>query len=159
MHRVDCNWMFETASLDHSILRRYVRTYDQLAGILTKGKFTTMQWHSLSSFWQIRRPYESSDVRRFSRKPFSFSAVAKHQTMSPMMTQARYVDQMWDQDSAKVLKSDCILGDIVTFEQLTSHEFAGTQDTRELLAGMLSAVNAEVECSFDCEKIRTTQNS
>ena len=118
-----------------------------------------MQRHSLLSFWQIRRPYESSDVPRFSVKPFSFSAVAKHQAMSPMMTQARYVDQMWDQDCAKVLKSDCILGDIVTLEQLSSHEFAGTQDKRELLAGMLSAMNAEVECSFDYVKIRTTQNS
>ena len=56
-------------------------------------------------------------------------------------------------------EKDCILGDIVTLEQLSSHELAGTQDKRELLAGMLSAMNAEVECSFDYVKIRTTQNS
>ena len=95
----------------------------------------------------------------FLANPFSFSAVAKHQAMSSMMTQARYVDQMWDQDSVKVLKSDCILGDIVTLEQLTSHEFAGTQDKRELLAGMLSAVNAEVVFSSQILRDKVCETS
>ena len=44
--RVDFEWLFERKSLDHSLLIKYVRTNDQLVDMLTKGTFTTVQWHS-----------------------------------------------------------------------------------------------------------------
>ena len=53
----------------------------QLADILTMGMFTKMQWRALLNVWQIRRPYESSDVRSFSRKTFSCSALGKAQNI------------------------------------------------------------------------------
>ena len=50
---------------------KYVRTDDQLADILTKGMFTTMQWHSLLTLCHITRTYESNDVRSSPRKLFT----------------------------------------------------------------------------------------
>ena len=41
-----------------------------IGGYFDQGIITTMQWHSLLTLWQLRRPYESKDVRSFSRKPF-----------------------------------------------------------------------------------------
>ena len=76
-HRVNLDCLFERVSLDHAILIKHVRTNDQLADILTKDMFTTMQWHSLLHLWQIRQQCESNEVRSFSRKPFSCSALAK----------------------------------------------------------------------------------
>ena len=52
------------------------------------------------------------------------------------------VDQMWDQYSAQVWKSSCILGDIVALEQWSNHEFTCTRNKRDL-AGMFSPMNAE----------------
>ena len=121
-HRVDSDWLLQPVSLDHSMLIKYVRTNDQLADILTRWMFTTMQWHSFLSLLQIRRPFEPSDVRTVSRKPFSCSALAKPQAMSQVMTQTESVDQMWRQYSSKVLKSGCILGDCGTLEQLSNNE-------------------------------------
>ena len=106
--RVDLDLLFERVNLDRSILTRHVRTNDPLADMLTKGVFTTQHWHSLLSLRQFIRPCESSDVRSFSRKPLSCSALAKPQAMSQMMTQAECFDQMLDQHSSKVLKSGCI---------------------------------------------------
>ena len=117
------------------MLIMYVCTNDQLADILTKEYSPRCNDISLLSLWQIRRPYETCDVRSFSRKPFSCSGLEKPQAMSQMMTQATCVDQMWDQYSSKVLKSGCILGNLVTLEQLGNHEFTCAQDKRDLLAG------------------------
>ena len=66
--------------------------------------------------------------------PLSCIGLAKPQAMSQMMTQTECVDQMWDQYSSKVLKSGRILGDRVTLEQLSNHEFTCTQDKRDFLA-------------------------
>ena len=75
---------------------------------------------------------------------FSCSAVGKLQEMSQVTTQAENVDQMSDQDSSKVLNAGCTLGDQVTMEQLSNHEFKCTQDQRDF-AGMLFEQKAEGE--------------
>ena len=121
--------------------------------ILTKGMFATMQRHLSLHFWQIGQPYESNAVRSFSRTTFSCTAFAEPQTMAQMMTKAECNDKMWDQYSSKVFQSGRILGDIVTSEQLSNHEFRSTQDKRDFLAGVLFAVSAEgnilqIESSF-----------
>ena len=63
--------------------------------------------------------------------------------MSQMMTKAKCIDKMWDQYSSKVLKTCGILSEIVTLDQLRNHEFKGTEDKRDLLAGKLFAMSAE----------------
>ena len=56
--------------------------------------------------WQIRRLYESSDARSFSRKRFSCSALGKPQALSQeVMLQPENVDQIWSQFRSRVLKS------------------------------------------------------
>ena len=62
------------------------------------------------------------------------------QAMSHVKNEAENVDQIWSQHASKVLKSGCVLGDRVTLEQLSNHEFKCTQDKRDLLAGMLFAI-------------------
>ena len=48
-HRVDLNWLFELIEGDPSILIRHVKTLDQMAAVLNKGKFTAQQiMHSCS---------------------------------------------------------------------------------------------------------------
>ena len=77
--------------------------------------------------------------------------------MSQMMTNAKCIDEMWDQYSSKVLKSCGILSEIVTLDQLRNHEFKGTEDKRDLLAGKLFAMSAEgksCESKKVCETIR-----
>ena len=105
--------------------------------------FTTMQRHSLLTVWQIRRPCESNEVRCSSRKPFSCSALAKHQAMSQVITQTESVHQTWCQYASNVLKLCCVLDNHLTFEQLNNYEFNCTQDKRTLLAGMLYLQKAE----------------
>ena len=55
------DWLFERVNLDHSV-------FNQLADSLTKGTFTTMQWQSLSHWWQIRQSHD------WSHKPFCCTA-------------------------------------------------------------------------------------
>ena len=50
---------------------------------------------------------------------------------------------MWNEHSSTVLISDCTLGDILTLEPLSNHEFTCTQDKRDLLADMLFTMGAE----------------
>ena len=69
-HRVDFDWLFERVTFDQSIVRKYVRTTNQLAKKLTKGIFTTIQRHSFLTLWQIRRPYEPNGVRGFFSQTF-----------------------------------------------------------------------------------------
>ena len=49
--RVASDCFVERVIADHSILIKYVRTNDQLADIMTKGMFSTMQWQSLLHLW------------------------------------------------------------------------------------------------------------
>ena len=97
-----------------------------------KECFTTMQWHALLTLWQLRSLYEANDVRNFSRKPFSCSALALPQAMSQVMAHAECVDQMWDQYASKVLKSGCILDNRLSLEQWSNQKFTCTQDKREI---------------------------
>ena len=46
-HRVDLDWLFERVRTDPSIFIKFVPTLKQLADILTKGSFTSMQWKNL----------------------------------------------------------------------------------------------------------------
>ena len=114
-HRVDLHWLLERVNWPHFILITNVRTNDQLADILTKGMFTTMQGHSLLTLWQLRRPYESNEVRSLSRKTFLL--------MSQVMTQTESVDQIWSQYASNIWKSGCALDNHLTLEQLNNYEF------------------------------------
>ena len=133
-----------------------MRTHDQLAEILTmRIMSTTIQWHSLLTLWEIRRPYESDDVRSFSRKLFSCSTSAKPQAIFQETTQTESVDQMCVQYATKVLKSCGVLDNHLTSEQLSNHELNCTQDKRYLLAGMLFAqITEENLLQVDASEIR-----
>ena len=74
---------------------------------------------------------------------FSCSASTTPQAMSQAKNQAENVEQLWSQHASKVSRSGCVLGDRVTLEQLSNHEFKCTQDKRDLLAGMLFAMEAK----------------
>ena len=70
-HKVDLDWLFEREWI--WIILCWSSTCEQQIHwriFWTKGKFATMQWHSLMNVWQIRRPHESNDVRSFCRKTF-----------------------------------------------------------------------------------------
>ena len=78
--RTESIWigLFERVYLDHSIFDQ--NTCEQqinLADLLTKGIFTTRQWHSLLTSWQLRRPYGSNDVRSFFSQTFLLSNFSK----------------------------------------------------------------------------------
>ena len=102
-----------------------------------------MQWHSLLTLWPIRRPCETNEVRSFSRKHFSCSALAQVRAISQVMTHTDCVDEMWSQFASEVFKSGCVLDNHLTLEQLGNYEFNCTQNRRNLLVGMLFAQKAE----------------
>ena len=69
-HTVDLDWLLE-------------RVCVQLAGILTKGMFITMHWHSFLTLWQFRQLFESNDVRSFFSQTFlSFSFTKAQNSVS-----------------------------------------------------------------------------
>ena len=125
-----------------------------------------MQWNLLLTLWRIRRPYDSNDVRSFSRTLFPCSALGKPQATSQAMAQPEKVDQTRSQYASKVMKSGCALDGHLALEQLSSYQFQCTQDKRNLLARMLHLQKAEgnplqVDTSSQifrkqrvCEKIR-----
>ena len=55
-HRVDLDFLFDLFKKDHGITIRYVGTKSQIADILTKGQFTTVQWQVLSHLAQVCSP-------------------------------------------------------------------------------------------------------
>ena len=63
--------------------------------------------------------------------------------MSLVMTHTENVEQICIQYASKVLKSGCALDNYLTSEQLSQYEFHSTQDTRDLLAGVLFVQKAE----------------
>ena len=52
-HRVNLDWLFERIDLDQSLLIKCVRTYDQLADLLTNGTIASQQWQYALQLWQI----------------------------------------------------------------------------------------------------------
>ena len=61
-------------------------------------------------------------------------AFAVLQRVTQMMTKAECVDKMWNQYSSTLVKSGCILSDLVTLDQLRSHDFEDTQGKTDFLA-------------------------
>ena len=55
-HRIVLDWLFERASTDPCIFGRYIHTKLQLEDMLTKGNFTTEQWHFLCSMVRLGPP-------------------------------------------------------------------------------------------------------
>ena len=62
-HTGDLDWLCERINLDSSMLIRYVRTSDQMADMLTKGAFNTLQWDHLLHLWQVQSPNDHSVAR------------------------------------------------------------------------------------------------
>ena len=52
-HRVALDWLFDRINLDPKIQIKYIDTKNQLADILTKGKFTRDEWHHLLCLFNI----------------------------------------------------------------------------------------------------------
>ena len=52
-HRVALDWLFDRINLDPKIQIKYIDTKNQLADILTKGKFTRDEWSHLSCLFDI----------------------------------------------------------------------------------------------------------
>ena len=52
-HRVALDWLFDRINLDSKIQIKYIDTKNQLADILTKGKFTRDEWNHLLSLFNI----------------------------------------------------------------------------------------------------------
>ena len=65
-HRVDLGWPLERLSLDSSISSRYLRTTEQLADMLIKCTFTTIQWKSVMSVFHLHPPPKLNVDRNFS---------------------------------------------------------------------------------------------
>ena len=53
-HRINLDFLFDSLK-DPSIRARYVDTKSQVADILTKGHFTTIQWNNLLKLLQARK--------------------------------------------------------------------------------------------------------
>ena len=52
-HRVALDWVFTRINLDPKIRIKYIDTKNQLADILTKGKFTRDEWNHLLCLFDI----------------------------------------------------------------------------------------------------------
>ena len=52
-HRVALDWSFDRINLDTKIQTKYIDTKNQLADILTKGKFTLDEWNHLLCLFNI----------------------------------------------------------------------------------------------------------
>ena len=52
-HRVALDWLFDRINLDSKIQIKYIDTKNQLADILTKGKFTRDEWNHLLCLFNI----------------------------------------------------------------------------------------------------------
>ena len=59
-------WPLDRLSLDSSISIRCLRTTKQLANMLTKGTFTTIQWKSVMSVFHLHPPPKLNVDRNFS---------------------------------------------------------------------------------------------
>ena len=55
-HKINLDWLFERIREDPSAFGRYIHTKLQLADMLTKGNFTTEQWHFLCSMVRLGPP-------------------------------------------------------------------------------------------------------
>ena len=52
-HRVALDWLFDRINLDSKIQIKYIDTKNQLADMLTKGKFTRDEWNHLLCLFNI----------------------------------------------------------------------------------------------------------
>ena len=59
-HRVALDWLFDSSNLEPKIQIRYIDTKNQLADILTKGKFTRDEWNHLLCLFNISH-FSSAD--------------------------------------------------------------------------------------------------
>ena len=63
--------------------------------------------------------------------------------MAPKMTESEFTDTMWNQYPSTLWKSDCILGDFVSLDQLRNRGFEDTQSKRDFFAEMLDPMKPE----------------
>ena len=139
-HRVDLD-SFELMTLNHSVLINLFANKRSIGGYFDNGNV-----HHDAILWKISGksddPMNQVMSAAFLANP-SLAQLQWRQAESQMMTQAEWFDQMWNEHSSKALKSGCILGDILTLEPLSNHEFTCTHHKRDLLAGMLFTMSAE----------------
>ena len=52
-HRVALDWLFDRINLEPKVQIKYVESKNQLADILTKGSFSSDEWHNLLHLFNI----------------------------------------------------------------------------------------------------------
>ena len=75
-YRVALDWLFDRINLDSKIQIKYIDTKNQLADILTKGKFTRDEWNHLLCLFSIRH-FSSIIVLKRCRKEHKKMKVRK----------------------------------------------------------------------------------
>ena len=60
---MDLDWLFERCQYDLAIMIRFVPTKDKLAGMLTKGSFTALQWQQQLKLWEIGQSSQVSHMQ------------------------------------------------------------------------------------------------
>ena len=57
--RIDIDWLFERVRDDPGVFMKYVRTQLQLADVLTKASFTSLQWRALCTLCSLGPKYDT----------------------------------------------------------------------------------------------------
>ena len=113
-----------------------------------------MQRRSLLHLWQIRQPFESSDVH--SAKP----------SLAQLSLSRRWL-KWWQKPNVLIRcgmntlqwfrNQVFILSDLVTLDQLSNHEFQGTQDQKNLLARMLFTMSVEATSCRSSPRVKSCE--
>jgi hypothetical protein len=67
--RIDIDWLFERIRDDPGVFMKYVRTAQQMADLLTKASFTSIQWKALCTLCSLGPKYDSSTEQSGARPP------------------------------------------------------------------------------------------
>ena len=104
-HTVVLNWLCERINLDSSFFIRYVRTSDQMADMLTKGAFNTLQWDHLLHLWQVQSPNDHS-VARSHFTVLSSISLPPHKRIGPVPRKLGVLVKL----GGKMLEVCCAMG-------------------------------------------------
>ena len=61
--RIDIDWLFERFREDPGFFMKYVRTLQQMADLLTKASFTSLQWKALCTLCSLGPQYTSCTAK------------------------------------------------------------------------------------------------
>ena len=84
-HRVALDWLFDRINLDPKIQIKYIDTKNQLADMLTKGKFTRNEWNHLLCLFNISHFSSAECSEVISKRTQKDSGEGSHSKVEPMM--------------------------------------------------------------------------